>query len=66
MRQVRLKSGDTETVAWVDKEVRQGSTVTLKHDTDPGRLWEVLWVSETEDAMPERGWRVGGIESPLA
>jgi hypothetical protein len=63
MRQVKLKSGDTETVAWVDKEVRSGNIVTLKHE--PDRLWEVLWVGTVEDAMPERGWRVGGIESPL-
>ncbi len=63
MRQVKLKSGTTETTAWVDKEVRPGNTVTLKDD--PGTTWEVLWVSETEDAMPERGWRVGGIDSPL-
>lgn len=44
MKQCKLRSGTTETVAWLDKDVAVGNRVTLKDYGD--RLWEVIEVGQ--------------------
>jgi hypothetical protein len=59
--QVRLKSGETERVCWIDNAaVKKGSFVTLKNSEDPKRRWEVLQVSE-QGEIPQGDWHVGGL-----
>jgi hypothetical protein len=59
MIQVKLKSHDTHLTCWVDKYVKTGDRVTLKHA--PAVLWDVIWVSQPTDEIPNRGWKVGGL-----
>lgn len=60
MRQVFLKSENTVLTAWLDKDVKPGDMVTLKHE--PETLWDVVWVSENRDSLPDKTWKVGGLK----
>ena len=59
MWQVRLKSGNTRLTCWVDKKVHLGNRVSLKKDAE--RFWDVLWVSQPHDEIPDSKWKVGGL-----
>lgn len=59
MRQVKLKSGTSELTCWVDKTVKVGNDITLKKL--PDTWWIVTWAGEETDALPNRGWNVGGL-----
>ena|SRR6266478_737536 len=59
MYQADLKSGDTLLTCWVDKKIRVGNRVTLKKE--PERWWNVLWVSQYHDEVPDSKWKVGGL-----
>lgn len=60
MRQVHLTTGNTHLTCWVDKNVKVGDKLTLK--VDPELLWDVLWVSEKHDSLPDKTWKVGGLK----
>ena len=60
--QVRLRSGTTERTCLVDNaDIRTGSWITLKNE-DPGRRWEVIWMShEINRADVHSDWHAGGL-----
>jgi len=60
MWQVGLKSGNTRLTCWVDKRVRPGNLVSLRHEPDV--FWNVLWVSEKHEVLPDSKWKVGGLK----
>lgn len=46
-RQCRFRSGNTETVAWIEERgAKVGYFVTFEDDDQEGRLWEVLSVGQ--------------------
>jgi hypothetical protein len=59
MIQVQLQSDSTHLTCWVDKTVKPGNKITLKHH--PEMWWDVIWVSQPIDFTPNRGWKVGGL-----
>jgi hypothetical protein len=58
VRQVRLRSGSTETTGWVPEKVRAGNSITLKDGEDQKRLWRVVWAGTElrEPGSLNRGW----------
>jgi hypothetical protein len=47
-RQCTLKSGNVETVAWIEEYgAKVGCSVTLKDAEDPEQVWEVTQASTT-------------------
>lgn len=62
--QVRLESGSSQRVCWVDttKRFRVGDAITLKRSEDDVRRWTVLSISAPRDAGNiQTDWRVGGL-----
>lgn len=41
--QVRLRAGTAERTCWTDSSVRLHTRITLKDDSDPLQLWDVVW-----------------------
>lgn len=61
MRQVKLQHNNTTLTCWVDKETKTGDRITLKNIDAPDILWDVIWCGTPTDAIPNRGWKVGGL-----
>lgn len=61
--QVKLRDGTTVLTCWVDRVVKVGDRVTLKHSENPDRWWTVVTVSaETRERPPHQPWKVGGLK----
>ena len=63
-RQYALISGNTRTVAWIDREppLRRGTQLTLRDRRDASRVWTVEHAGTlTLETAPDVSWQVGGI-----